>query len=351
MTGNTLLHDAHLPTTRRAAAALSVVSMLLLCRVAAAESRTYSPPACRAEDLCEGAQPDLLACWAPILEVDDGDRSFNRIGWPRIRMRKSGREEVDVDPERGALFCETRKDRIGDREVLQLVYRIHFTKLPLTPAVFFERHRNVGLLAIITLDASTREALLLTTVYTCGCYRTLHPTDLFLGGALPPGWPKESVTVHGRRLPAVLTRPRVGESRWLIHLASRTHRVDGILIAAEPAETGRIALPLVPMEELRRLPVEGASDRRSSFFHTRGFLKGHVRGAFSPIEGLTAGLLLLDPLLGMDKDFGDPEVTGTRFYTGLLPWRRNVTRLDRLDPLLRSLGFRLETPFLADPSQ
>ena len=47
-------------------------------------------------------------------------------------------------------------------------------------------------------------------------------------------------------------------------------------------------------------------------------------------------------MIGSDKDFGDPSETGTRFYTMLLPWNREVSRLDRFEPLLRKLGFRLD---------
>jgi hypothetical protein len=46
--------------------------------------------------------------------------------------------------------------------------------------------------------------------------------------------------------------------------------------------------------------------------------------------------------LGTDKDFGDPRVTGERFYTSLVPWEREVSRLDRIEPLLRKQSFRVE---------
>ena len=299
----------------------------------------YRPPPCPAAPAEAAGEASLLACHAPAFEIAEGSLEFNRIGTPRIRLRR-GRERVDVDPARPALFAGTRSDRIGSRDVLHLVYRVHFTKLPFTPAVFYERHRNAGLLTLVTLDAVSREPLFLTTVYTCGCYRALIPTDRLPKDALPEEWPAREIEVFGKKLPAVVPCAIPGRSRWVLGLTSRTHRVEAIRVEPEPS--GATELPLVPMEELRRLPVEGAPGRTSSFFHERGFLKGHVRGAWSPIEGLTAGLVLLDPLLGMDKDFGDPEVTGTRFYTGLLPWKHDVTRLDRFGPLLTSLGFRLD---------
>lgn len=307
--------------------------------LASADRGVYRPPPCPTADAGAGAEAARLACFAPVFEIAEGARELNRIGTPRIRLRR-GRERVDVDADRPTLFAETRKDCICGRDVIHLVYRIHFTKLPFTTAVFFERHRNAGLLTLVTLDAASGEPLFLTTVYTCGCYRALIPTEAFPRHALPERWPAHAMKVFGKTLPSVVSCARAGESRWVIALASRTHRVEAIRIAPEPADG--IAIPLAPIDDLRRLPVEGAPGRTSSFFHTRGFLKGHVRGAWSPIEGLTAGLLLLDPLLGMDKDFGDAELTGTRFYTGLLPWQREVSRLDRFEPLLKSLSFRLD---------
>ncbi len=155
-------------------------------------------------------------------------------------------------------------------------------------------------------------------------------------------WPVIEKKIFGIRLPSIVSVAEPEKTSWVIHLASRTHRVDGIRLVEKAAVDGEgVPMPILPMSTLRNLPVEGSTERVGSFFYTSGFRKGHVRGAFSPIEGLTAGLLLLDPMLGMDKDFGDPGTTGTRFYTGLLPWQRNTSRLDRFDPLLRSLGFRL----------
>lgn len=285
----------------------------------------------------------LLLVWAPRFEVREGARPFNRIGSPRLSLR-NGKLRARIDPESPALFSEIRHDDVAGRSLLHLVYRIHFTRLPFTASVFFERHSNVGLLALVTLDALDHEPLFLTTVYTCGCYCALLPTRNFPKAQLPKNWPSVTKKVFGKRLPAEVPVPEPGTSHWVIHMASRTHRVDGITIAADTSKGN--ALPLVPMSKLRNLPIEGAGagagapGQTASFFYTSGFLKGHVRGSFSPIEGLTAGLFLLDPLLGMDKDFGDPAITGTRFYTGLLPWQRNISRLDRFDPLLRSLGFR-----------
>ena len=70
------------------------------------------------------------------------------------------------------------------------------------------------------------------------------------------------------------------------------------------------------------------------------------------MEGLTVfGFVSLDPTVGMDKDFGDPEQTGTPFYTQLSFWKHDRSRLDRIDRLLRVRGFRLPEPETATASR
>ncbi len=331
------------------AEALSHARGVGLLTVPASREAVYVPAA-TGESL--GTDDGLLRAWAPVVSVEEGERDFNRIGTPFIR-RKRRRDHVRIDVTKPALFAETRSDRIGSLDVLHLVYRMHFTRLAFTPRVFYEWHRNAGLLALVTLDAGQGVPLVFTTVYTCGCYRVVVPTDRLNRAALPPAWPASTVHVWGATLPSTVPAALPGRSRFFIHLASHTHRVDTLGITPLPPLGGETAetidTPLRPLPVLRGLPVPGEA-RTASMFHTRGLARGHVRGAFSPIEGLTAGLLLLDPMLGMDKDLGEPAVTGTSFYTNLLPWRRDVSRLDRFEPLLRMLGFDVERFSASDPS-
>lgn len=300
----------------------------------------FEPPACAARDVVSRDAEALLCCHAPVFVLEQGERSYNRIGTPEIRL-EAGREKVCVNPDLPAAFTEVRRDRIGSKDVLQLLYRVHFTRLPFVPSVFFEMHKNVGVLSILTLAEAELAPILLTTVYTCGCYRVILPTELFPREALPPRWPEGRKRFYGRDLPARLKAPKPPRSRFVVRLTSKTHRVASIETLEDLPAGRRIAMPLRPMEDLRRLPVAGKKGATGSFFYRDGPLKGHVRGAWSPIEGLTVGVLFLDLALGMDKDFGAPEVTGTPFYTFLLPWRRDVSRLDRFDSLLRDMGFRL----------
>lgn len=302
-----------------------------------AEAVLYSFPPCGAVDLRAADEATLLRCLAPVFSVDDGARSFNRIGAPSIEIR-NGREHVFVDPDVHLLYAESRHDRIGSVDVIHLVYRIHFTLLPFTWRVFYERHRNAGLVSIVTVDAVNHEPLFFTTVYSCGCYRALLPTRSLPREVLPDHWPSDVKKVWGKPMPAFMEPMRPG-ARYLVAMDSRTHRVHDMRVVDVGAETAQ-RLELRPMEGLRHLTVAGGGE--SSFFYPSGLRKGHVKGAWSPIEGLTFGLLILDPMIGSDKDFGDPSVTGTRFYTMLLPWDKNVSRLDVFEPLLRKMKFHPE---------
>ncbi len=279
----------------------------------------------------ENHDQTLLSRFAPFFIVEAGEAAYNRIGTPEI-VGHGSYVRARVDPDRHAVFAEVHRDRIGAVEVLELVYRIHFRELAFEPRVFFEMHRNAGVFAIVTLRLPEEEPLLLTVVYTCGCYPELFPTERFPEAALPSGTsrPELVATVEPER------------ERFAVRLTSRTHRVRGVEVVTEPPPGVRREAALRPLADLRCLPIEGYPGETASFFYTSGYLKGHVRGAWSPIEGLTAGVLLLDPTLGMDKDFGDPDVTGTPFYTSIWPCARQSSRLDRLGPFLEHRGFRVE---------
>ncbi len=317
------------------------MAALVFSPTARAESWVYSAPECSPEQAASREPQQLLPCYAPIFEIDDGQLEFNRIGTPEVRA-VNGREHVGVDPDRHTVFVSTLRDRIGGRDVVHLLYRIHFTALPLTPHVFYERHRNAGLLTLVTLDALTLDPLFVTTVYTCGCYRALLPTDLLPKAVLPDGYPEGTKKVWGKQLDAIVPHPLIPHRRLLVAMDSRTHRVHTMTSTETVPDGVAQQLELRPMDDLHHLPVIGREGEEASFFYTSGFRKGHVRGAWSPVEGLTLGLLILDPMIGMDKDFGDPAVTGTRFYTMLTPWSKSVSRLDQFDPLLRKLGYRTD---------
>jgi hypothetical protein len=299
-------------------------------------------PAAAAEDL--GPDGALLARFAPEFVIASGEAEWNRIGTPTLRHR-TGVERARVEPAHPALFAEVRRELVGTRPVLQLVYRVHFDQFFPTWRTLLALHRNAGLLVLVTVDEASERPLCVTTVHACGCWVALQPTTALAAEALPRAWPAGELEVHGETLAARLAVPAAGE-RYAVHLRSGTHRVHDVSVASDrerpPAGAPPIrALPLRPMAALRALPVEGRPGEHASFFYERGYLAGHVKGAFAPLEGLTLGLVTLDPRLGMDRDFGAPDETGARFSTSILPWKREATRLDRFGRSLEELGFRV----------
>ena len=318
-----------------------VLLMLFASTAVRASMFVYSTDPCAGVDLASAPEETLLRCYAPAFAIDQGERTYNKIGRPQARW-KNGAERITVNPDSHVVYVGTHADKLGSRDVIQLLYRVHFTRLAFKARVFFEQHRNAGLLTLITIDAATREPLLITTVYTCGCYRGTIPTDRFPSAALPKNWPSDQQKVWGKMLPAHVHAPVPGTSRFLIRMEPSTHRViDVSTVSALPSGEQR-SLEVLPMAQLHQLPLEGKEGATTSFFHESGSSKGFVKGAWSAIEGMTLGVAILDVRIGTDKDFGDPAVTGTRFYTMLLPWNHEVSRLDRFNPMMKKLGFRLD---------
>jgi len=325
--------------------AICVLTILLVCAgggPAVAETWDFVPPACSEAASADTPHASLLACRAPTLRIVDAEHRYNRIGTPMLYPGLLFGVKARVDPEVPAAFVERREDRIAGRPVIQLVYRVHFEKIPLRfSRYFFEAHRNPGLIVMLTSDAETGELLFASTVHTCGCYLAIVPTDAVDPAWLPEDWPAEQ-RLFGQRLPGRLSAQAVARG-LRITVESKSHRVTAMEAGPLAADADRsVELPLVPMTQLEALPIQGSDGQTGSFYYTGGPLRGHVRGSWNPWEGLTLfGLISLDPTVGMDKQFGDPELTGTPFYTILWFWQHERSRLDRMDVLLRTLGFRL----------
>jgi hypothetical protein len=313
-----------------------------LASPARAEVVVYAPPPCTRDATDAAAR---LACHAPVFVAPDAERPHNRIGTPVARIEDGlfGDDvEIGVDPEHATLYAEAREERAGGLDLLQLVYRVHFEKIPLRLSRhFYEAHRNPGLIVLVSLDRASGTPLFVTTVHTCGCYRAVVPTAALPEVALPEGWPADRLRVYGEALPARLPAWDPRRERLVVRLVPDRHRIADLrLLAKLPEGTPRD----LPLERLAGLHALRASDgTEHSFYYTGGPLKGHVKGAWNPFEGLTIfGLVSLDPTVGMDKEFGDAEHTGTPFYTMLRPWKQGASRLDRFESLLEALGFRLD---------
>lgn len=308
---------------------------LLVCLAACAglptqHSERHAPAYVTAE-----SSDSLLSRYAPLLILEEADKSYNRIGTPAIRVDEHGEAEAYVDPVRPALYAMQQSFHSGGRDYTNLIYRVHFEKIPY-------RHltagRNVGLIILITLDEN-ENPLLLTSVHTCGCYLAFVPTSDLTEEAYPENWPLVSQQVYGERLPGQISIPEHQPYRFALQIRSGTHRVMGLELVAEEdiAPSRLLKVELQPMEALRQLPF---GQQRISFFETDGPRKGYVRGSQKPYERLLMSWWAFDWRVGEDKDFGPREETGTTFYTSLKFWAREESDLWNFSRFLRYWGWR-----------
>lgn len=289
------------------------------------------------------AEDTRLARYAPVVVAEHTGHAYNRVGRPRARRHDDGEVEIYVDPGEPVLYARQREFETDEARYTNLVYRVHFEKVPFSLIPFhLTAGRNVGLLFVLTLNGRG-EPVLLTTVHTCGCYLAFLPTSYLPDSAYPPGWDTGGQRVFGETLPGQLDYPERFDQtlRPVIFVRHATHRVMDVQIADPAAlqEVHRpVTAPLAPMAALERLPLNGAT---TSFYDTSGFRKGYVRGSFKPFELLLMSWWTFDLHVGADKAYGDSEETGTVFYTSLRPWRREASDMWEFAEFLEFWGWDL----------
>lgn len=128
----------------------------------------------------------------------------------------------------------------------------------------------------------------------------------------------------------------------MVHLRPGDHRVMDIDVQEARnlfSPPFKIAtMKMESMDQLDHLPVNGGT---TSFYHSDGVLKGHVKGSVKPLETLFLGLISLDLFVGTDKVYGDAVETGNPFYTSLKPWRRKASNMWDFAGFLWYWGWRL----------
>ncbi len=281
----------------------------------------------------------LLAKHAPIFILEGTKKSYNRIGTPSVRDMGNGEAEVFIDPRQPTIYSMEQKFSTKDGEYTNLIYRIHFEKIPY-------RHltagKNVGLIILITLNQQDKP-LLLTTVHTCGCYLAIIPTSNLSDQSYPENWSLLSQDVYGERLPGVIEikQPDETQYKFAFRIRGETHRVRHLELVPGQSISSYpdfVTAPLKPMGELRRLPF---SETEVSFFETEGQRKGYVRNSHKPFERLLMSWWAMDWRIGEDKDLGPSEKTGTTFYTSLKFWAWKKSDLWHFANFLEYWGWSL----------
>ena len=285
----------------------------------------------------------LINRFAPAFLVYNHREPYNRIGRPSARIDSRGIEEIYVDPKEPAIFHMRRNFSTERGTYTNLIYRVHFSKIPYSLIPFhLSAGNNVGLMVVITVDESKRP-LLVTTVGTCGCYAAIVPTSNLPSDAFPLDWKEAPLKVYGEELPHLLDFAGIRKSRIVFYLRSEVHRVMHLESMEEeklgnPERFTIIRAPLIPMARLEEIPING---KKTSFYHDRKPQKGHVKGSVKPWETLLLGLISLDFFVGTDKVYGDTKITENPFYTSLKPWNRNSSDMWYFARFLKFWGWRL----------
>lgn len=285
---------------------------------------------------------DMVLRWSPNFVIYGHHFPYNRIGRPTVLKEKSGGEKVIIDTDHPIVYVMQRPFTTDKGTYTNLVYRIHFPEVPFSLVPFnLTAGKNVGILVVVTLDAGLRP-ILVTTVGTCGCYKAIVPTGYLSRSAFPENWTDGTMEVYGEQLPGLLDYGAFSSPHLWIHLRPGVHRVmDLKVMPPRPSVDGRyrmVFMDIGAMSDLTRLPtVDGAT----SLYHMDGVLKGYVKGSVKLWESLFMSLFSLDLFVGTDKAYGDPAVTGNRFYTSLKPWRRKDSDMWDFARFLRYWGWRL----------
>jgi len=289
----------------------------------------------------EQTQTGLLAQHAPIVRIEDGERDYNKIGTVTAHKDDKGKERITIDTTQATFYTEQTKFTGTHGNYTNLIYRLHFSQVPFRTWPFSLTYgRNVGLFVIVTLNEQ-QQPVLFTTVHSCGCYLAFIPTNHLIDSAYPQVWPQGQQTHFGEKLPARLSMNNADNNRIIIDLRGSTHRVHDIIIKPNKnlsEDNNTTLVKLAAVDKLRALPL---GDQTVSMFESTGWRKGYVKGSHKPFEALLMSWWALDPHIGVDKDYGPPEKTGTIFYTSLKPWNRKASNMWPFTEFLAFWGWSL----------
>lgn len=293
------------------------------------------------------AQDDgsLLVRHAPIIVPQNQYKTYNQIGRPSARYDAHGKkEQIYIDPAAPVFYTQQQTFQTSKGQYTNLIYRVHFTEVPFQFFPFnITAGKNGGLLIVITLD-SAKQPVLVTTVHTCGCYVAIIPTQFLSAQDYPEAWDTaQPQGIYGEHLPSRLLYPDKPDStntnyRPVIFLRDGTHRVMDVKISTADAYNPVIT-PIESAETLKNLPL--GRNNTTSFYVESGLRQGYVKESFKPFELALMSWWVLDPFVGVDKEFSADPATGPVFYTSLAPWNRKASDMRNFAKFLAFWGWRL----------
>ena len=283
--------------------------------------------------------------YAPAFISSDYTKTYNRIGKPVAHINKEGTEHISIDPTDPTFFGQQQDfQSIAGNQYRNLIYRVHFERVPYSLLPFhITAGKNGGLFIVITLN-NQDEPVLITTVHTCGCYLAIIPTNFLPKEAMPINWNSDHQSVYGEHLPGLLQFPTPFDpnNRPVIYLRDGTHRIMDMKVrelSQLKQEYRLIPSALKPMNSLKQLKLP--NNETTSFYHDARRRQGYVKNAFKPFELLLMSWWAFDLNIGSDKELGNHHETGTVFYTSLKPWNRHESDMWNFADFLSFWGWRL----------
>jgi hypothetical protein len=278
---------------------------------------------------------------SPAFLIKKPKEQYNRIGMPSVRESADHLPEIFVDSDRPAIFFESQEFTTLKGTYQNLIYRIHFEKVPFAlNKINFTAGNNPGLLIIYTLDTS-EQLLLITTVHTCGCFLAFFPTTALSQEWFPPGWPPESQWIYGHNLPSMIPLSQNHDLETIVFtLESETHRISNVVASTD--DSLQLAYDTIEMEfflmnALYQLPYKG---RTESFFEMSGPRKGFVKNNTKILERLLMSWWAFDFYVGRDKAFGSADTSDIIFYTSLKFWARKASDMKDFPGFLSYWGWK-----------
>ena len=284
--------------------------------------------------------PQISATHQPGFYVKFPAQPYDRIGTP-IVIEKSGGPFVQVDSTYPTMYFEQEKFTTKKSTYTNLIYRIHFSKVPFGLCnLNITAGNNPGLLIIYTLN-HTNKLILITTVHTCGCYLAFFPTTDLQKPAYPNDWSFAPQSIYGYTLPGILpAHASPPDQPYYITLESGSHRISDISnsITKTPDQITIQQMKIRPMEDLYYLPYK---DKTISFFEDVGRREGYVKNSSKILERLLISWWAFDWHVGEDKAYGKDDTSKTPFYTSLKFWQRNSSDMKNFSQFLSYWGWKL----------
>lgn len=266
----------------------------------------------------------VLTHYTPVFVIENYQKKYNRIGTPSAKVNENKEEIITVNPDKATIYSRVDRFETDKGTYTNLVYRIHFEKIPggFNP-FYLGEGKNIGLLVIVTLN-SQNKPILYTSVHTCGCYLAFVPTTYMPADIFPDTWKKGRQSVYSENLPGILefSSSSPDREKAVILIRDGTHRVKDIWLSTVGSleKYNRINAEIKPLISLEKLPLE--NHETTSFYETSGSRKDYVKGSRKIRERLFMSWWAFDWRVGEDKKFGKDENDGILFYTSLKPWDR-----------------------------